>query len=126
MAKDVKQYCQSCVTCASSRPAPSHRGTRLTLSSQPQEHQTHRERANRYVLVVIDLLTRAAEIIPIPDKSAKTDRIWKTDHVNCKANFNGSAPAMESEGAQRIFERSLATNQLRYTMMMVTARVINR
>lgn len=37
MAKDVKQYCQSCVTCASSRPAPSHRGTRLTLSSQPQE-----------------------------------------------------------------------------------------
>ena len=28
--------------------------------------------ANRYVLVVVDLLTRAAEMIPIPDKSAKT------------------------------------------------------
>ena len=27
---------------------------------------------NRYVLVVVDLLTRAAEMIPIPDKSAKT------------------------------------------------------
>ena len=27
---------------------------------------------NRYVLVVVDLLTRAAEMIPIPDKSTKT------------------------------------------------------
>ena len=30
------------------------------------------KRGNRYVLVVVDLLTRAAEMIPIPDKSAKT------------------------------------------------------
>ena len=37
MVKDVRQYCESCVTCASSYPAPSHRRARLTLSSQPQE-----------------------------------------------------------------------------------------
>ena len=30
MVKDSQQYCRSCVTCASSRPAP-HRCTRLTL-----------------------------------------------------------------------------------------------
>ena len=30
------------------------------------------KRGNRYVLVVVDLLTRAAQMIPIPDKSAKT------------------------------------------------------
>ena len=85
MVKDAQQYCRSCVTCASSRPAPSHRCTRLTLSSQPQEPWQEiaivikgpfgtkpNKRGNRYVLVVIDLLTRAADVIPIPDKSAKT------------------------------------------------------
>ena len=84
MVKDAQQYCRSCVTCASSRPAPSHRCTCLTLSSQPQEPWQEiaidikgpfgtkpSKRGNRYVLVVIDLLTRAAEIILIP-KSAKT------------------------------------------------------
>lgn len=30
------------------------------------------QRGKRKVLVVMDLLTRAAEMIPIPDKSAKT------------------------------------------------------
>ena len=37
MVKDVRQYCESCVTCANIYPAPSHRRARLTLSSQPQE-----------------------------------------------------------------------------------------
>ena len=49
------------------------------------------------------------------DKESEEYRSWKADHVNCKANFDGSAPAMEAEGAQRIFERSIENNQLRYT-----------
>lgn len=85
MVQDAQQYCRSCVTCARSCPAPSRRRTRLTLSSQPQEPWQEiaidikgplgtkpSKRGNRYVLVVIDLLPRAAEMIPIPDKSAKT------------------------------------------------------
>ena len=48
-------------------------------------------------------------------KESEEYRSWKADHVNCKANFDGSAPAMEAEGAQRIFERSIENNQLRYT-----------
>ncbi|EDO36497.1 predicted protein [Nematostella vectensis] len=33
----------------------------------------------------------------------------------CKANFRGSAPAMEPEGVQRIFNRSVETHNIRYT-----------
>ena len=40
---------------------------------------------------------------------------WKDKHVNCKANFRGSAPAMEPEGARRIFKRSFKTHGLYYT-----------
>ena len=85
MVKDVRQYCESCVTCDSSYPAPSHRRAHLTLSSQPQESWQEiaidikgpfgmkpSKRGHRYVLVAIDLFTQAAEIVPIPDESAKT------------------------------------------------------
>ena len=41
--------------------------------------------------------------------------LWKERHTNCGANFKGSAPAMEPEGAARIFERSLQEHGLYYT-----------
>ena len=37
---------------------------------------------------------------------------WQATH-KCSLNFYGSAPKMESTGAKRIFERSIATNNLR-------------
>ena len=40
--------------------------TYLTFEKKPTKN------GNRYVLVVVDFLTRAAEMIPIPDKSAKS------------------------------------------------------
>ena len=40
---------------------------------------------------------------------------WKESHINCKANFKGSAPAMEPEGAIRIFKRSFEMHGLYYT-----------
>ena len=49
------------------------------------------------------------------DKESEEYCHWKADHVNCNANFDRSAPAMESEGAQRICERSIKNNLLRYT-----------
>ena len=97
MVKDVRQYCESCVTCASSYPALSHRRARLTLSSQPQEPWQEiaidikgqfgtksSKRGHRYVLVAIDLFTRAAEIVPIPNKSAKTVASAIIRDVFCK------------------------------------------
>ncbi|XP_028418587.1 uncharacterized protein LOC114544031 [Dendronephthya gigantea] len=40
----------------------------------------------------------------------------KAEHEpKCKANYEGSAPAMEPEGALRIFNRSVESNKLRYS-----------
>ena len=49
------------------------------------------------------------------DKQSEHYKIWKANHVNSKANFNGSAPAMEARGAERIFKRSLLNHGLYYT-----------
>ena len=85
MVRDVINYCRSCGPCARNRPSPSHACAGLTLSSQPQEPwqkiamdikgpfgRKPTKRGNRYVLVLVDLLTHTAEMIPTPDKSAKT------------------------------------------------------
>lgn len=79
---NVRKYCHSCDPCACNRPAPSHPSTRFTLSSHQQEpwHEITmdikrplwQEMYHRYVLVVMDLLTREAKMIPILDKPAKT------------------------------------------------------
>ena len=43
-------------------------------------------------------------------------RLWQADHQGkCKANYKGSAPAMETEGVKHIFERSEEKNKPRYT-----------
>ena len=50
------------------------------------------------------------------DEDTPANIAWQTDHKSkCKANFQGSAPAMEPEGALRIFQRSVEYNKLRYT-----------
>ena len=41
--------------------------------------------------------------------------LWKEKHTNCGANFKGSAPAMEPEGAERLFKRSVQEYGLYYT-----------
>ena len=41
--------------------------------------------------------------------------LWKEKHTNCGANFKGSAPAMEPEGAERLFKRSEQEYGLYYT-----------
>ena len=48
------------------------------------------------------------------DKTSLEYQTWKADHTKCKANFQGSAPAMEPEGADRIFRRSVELHNLRY------------
>ena len=49
------------------------------------------------------------------DKTSLEYQTWKADHTACKANFHGSAPAMEPEGTERIFQRSVELHNLRYT-----------
>ena len=38
---------------------------------------------------------------------------WKNAHI-CRYNYKGSAGSMESEGAKRVFERSIKKHKLRY------------
>ena len=38
---------------------------------------------------------------------------WKNVHI-CRYNYKGSAGSMESEGAKRVFERSIKKHKLRY------------
>ena len=48
-------------------------------------------------------------------KASLEYQTWRAEHTKCKANFRGSAPAMEPEGADRIFRRSVQKHNLRYT-----------
>ena len=50
------------------------------------------------------------------DKNTPENAAWKAEHApNCKANHKGSAPAMETAGARRIFNRSIDVHALQYT-----------
>lgn len=49
------------------------------------------------------------------DEDTKEHREWKAEHkAKCKANYSGSSPAMEPEGARRIFGRSITSYGLQY------------
>ena len=49
------------------------------------------------------------------DKNTPQNSAWKQDHQDtCKANYKGSAPAMEQEGASRIFKCSMDSHKLVY------------
>ena len=49
------------------------------------------------------------------DRETQEYEMWKADHKSsCKANYSGSAPAMEPEGALRIFKRSIDKHNTQY------------
>ena len=47
------------------------------------------------------------------DRESADYLVWKTNHI-CSAKYRGSAPAMEPDGAQRIFKRSKEKRALIY------------
>eukprot|EP00795_Rhopilema_esculentum_P001535 gene1535-15984_t len=49
------------------------------------------------------------------DKNSKEYQDFKEKHIGCKASYRGSAPAMEPEGAVRMFSRSIEKHGLHYT-----------
>ena len=66
----------------------------------------------------IEPMSRYCKVCVQNEKMKEIDRSKyekvKADHV-CRVNFQGSAPSMESEGAKRVFQRSIEKNGLRYT-----------
>ena len=49
------------------------------------------------------------------DKCRIPEQKWRADHIECKANFKGSAPAMEPEGVDLILRQSVELYNLRNT-----------
>ena len=49
------------------------------------------------------------------DKCRIPEQKWRADHIECKANLKGSAPAMEPEGVDLILRQSVELYNLRYT-----------
>ena len=49
------------------------------------------------------------------DKNSEEYLRWRADDITCKANFKGSAPAMEPEGVYRVFKRSVELHNFQYT-----------
>ena len=63
-----------------------------------------------------EVLSRFCKECKKHEEDTPENLAWQADHkTKCKANFQGSAPAMEPAGALKIFERSVESNKLRYT-----------
>ncbi|KAK3726345.1 hypothetical protein QZH41_001516 [Actinostola sp. cb2023] len=95
--EDTRRYCQTCSVCATCKDPLRETTTDANLTSQPTEPWQEvsmdlkgpfgtqsTSRGNRYLLVVLDLLTRAAEMIPIPNKTAKTVASAVVTEVFCR------------------------------------------
>ena len=66
----------------------------------------------------VELLSKMCHTCKKLDKNPKTSETaaLKADHLpKCKSNYQGSSPAMEPEGAARIFNRSVELSKLLYS-----------
>ena len=75
---------------------------------------------NNGKVIDIEPMSRYCRECSINIRKLKDDNvaleIWKNGHeTKCKLNHQGSAPAMEPVGTERIFSRSIEKRQLRYT-----------
>ena len=71
----------------------------------------------------VEPLSKVCKVCKNHEEDADTTEheLWKAEHQpKWKANYTGSSPAMEPEGARRIFNRAVNS----YFMEMVIARVL--
>ena len=94
---DTERYCKTCALCSACKDPPRKTTTDSVCTSQPSEPWQEismdlkgpigsrpTTRGNHYLLVVLDLFTRSAEMIPIPDKTAKTVADAVVTQVFCR------------------------------------------
>lgn len=90
------------------------------MSSQPQDPwqevamdikgfflKKPQQRGNRYILVVVDMITRTAEMILITDKSAKTVACALVHQVFCRRRIPESILTVATNLATRLYTRLL-------------------
>ncbi len=82
LAGDVHQFCQSCLICQQRKPLPTrpHHPLQQEVIGEPMQKVTidilgfekATSRGNKYILVIVDTLTKWAEALPMPDERAET------------------------------------------------------
>ena len=95
MSADVRQWCRSCDVCCARRHAPSH--PHHTLVQDPVSEPLQRiaidilgpldpatARGNRYVLVVVDYLTKWSEAYPLANQTAETVAAILVEQFICR------------------------------------------
>ena len=75
---------------------------------------------NNGKILDVEILNRYCKLCSTTSRNLKDNpeqlEEWQKIHKeSCSLNYTGSAPAMEVEGAKRIFERSIEKRNLRYT-----------
>ena len=94
MVKDITHYVDACHTCAQTKskaitpapilnfPVPSYPYQRVSMDLLTNLSETFR--GNKYVMVVIDHLTRFCELIPLTNKRAETVSLAFFDNILCR------------------------------------------
>ena len=69
-------------------------------------------------IVDVESMSRYCRLCQINKESLTIEdfEVWHKEHkkADCKLNYSGSAPSMETEGAKRIFQRSVDNRKARY------------
>ena len=113
MTTDVRHYCRSCVICQQRRPAPKrpHHPLVQDRVGEPMQRLTvdilgfdkATPRGNRYILVMVDTLTKWAEAVAMPNETAETVAKVLVEHVVCRLGV----PAQIHSDQGRQFEAEL-------------------
>ncbi len=97
---DIRHYCRTCTICQQRKPAPTrpHHPLQQTSVGEPMQRVTMdilaferaTSRNNRYVLVIIDSLTKWAEALPMSDEKAETVARLFVDEFVCRLGVPSS------------------------------------
>ena len=108
LAMDTRDYCRSCMVCQQRKPLPNrpHHPLQQESVGEPLQRVTidilgfekTSTRGNKYVLVIVDTLTKWAEALPMPDEKAETVARLLVEEFVCR--FGIPAQLHSDQGRQ--------------------------
>jgi transposase InsO family protein len=119
MQSDVRHFCQSCEVCQRRRAPPKRPQHPLQQDrvGEPMQKMSidilgfdrRTARGNRYILVIVDSLTKWAEAVPMADEKAETVANALVEHVVCRLGIpsqlhSDQGRQFESEVFQKMCE----------------------
>jgi transposase InsO family protein len=113
LLSDVRKYCRSCAVCQKRKPPPTrpHHPLQQEAIGEPLQKVTIDIlgfekctcRGNRYILVMVDSLTKWAEAFPMPDERAETVARLLVEEFVCRVGI----PAQLHSDQGRQFEATI-------------------